>query len=72
MIVSLMPRINQLLLAACFRLLDEALGTGQMRGIVRRNLDGQSEIQVINVTKSATKKSLMPKIVVQSISIFTE
>lgn len=43
-----MHGINQLLLAACFQLLDEALGTGQMTGIVRRNLDEQSEIQVIN------------------------
>lgn len=40
--------INQLLLAACFQLLDEALGTEQMIGIVHRSLDEQSEIEVIN------------------------
>jgi len=39
--------INQLLLAACFQLLDEVLGTAQMTGIVHQSSDGQSEIQAI-------------------------
>jgi len=43
-----MHGINQLLLAACFQLLDEVLGTEQMTGIVRQSWDEQSEIQAIN------------------------
>jgi hypothetical protein len=45
---ELMDNINQLTLAACFQLLSEGLGTRQMTDIVPRNLDEQSEIQVIN------------------------
>jgi len=44
----LMHATNQLLLAACFLLLDEVLGTVQMTGIVHQSWDAQSEIQAIN------------------------
>jgi hypothetical protein len=50
-----MEDINRPRLAACFQLLSEGLGTRRMTGIVPRNLDEQSEIQVFTLATKIEK-----------------